>query len=44
MKEFNACPEYDGKRLQKSFRDYGRKADLNALSESLTPKLGNGRF
>ena len=38
MKEFNACPEYDGKKLMKEFREYGRKADLNELSEFLTPK------
>lgn len=40
MKDFNACPEYQGNKLMKEFREYGRKADLNELSESLTPKLG----
>jgi hypothetical protein len=44
LKEFNACPEYDGKKLTKEFREYGRRADLNELSEFLTPKLGNGCF
>ena len=42
MKEFNACPEYDGKKLMKEFREYGRRADLNELSEFLSPKMGNG--
>lgn len=42
MKEFNACPEYDGKKLLKEFREYGRRADLNELSEFLNPKSGNG--
>ncbi len=42
MKEFNTCPEYDGKKLMKEFREYGRKADLNELSSFLTPKMGNG--
>lgn len=40
MKEFNACPEYQGKKLMKEFREYGRRADLNELSEFLTPKAG----
>ena len=42
MKAFNACPAYDGKKLQKEFREYGRRADLNELSEFLTPKMGTG--
>lgn len=40
MKEFNACPQYDGKKLMKEFKEYGRKADLNELSAFLTPKEG----
>ena len=40
MKEFSACPEYDGKKLMREFREYGRRADLNELSEFLTPKMG----
>jgi hypothetical protein len=44
MKDFNACPEYDGKKLMKEFREYGRRADLNELSEFLTPKMGNALF
>lgn len=42
MKEFNTCPEYDGKKLTREFKEYGRKADLNELSEFLTPKAGTG--
>ena len=44
MKGFNACPEYDGKKLMREFKEYGRKADLNELSEFLNPKMGNGSF
>ena len=44
MKDFNACPQYDGKKLLKQFKEYGRKADLNELSEFLTPKTGNCCF
>jgi Ca2+-binding EF-hand superfamily protein len=40
MKEFNTCPEYDGKKLTREFKEYGRRADLNELSEFLTPKIG----
>ncbi len=40
MKDFTPCAKYDGKKLAKEFREYGRKADLNELSESLNPKLG----
>jgi hypothetical protein len=40
MKNFNTCPEYNGKRLYSEFREYGRRADLNELSEFLTPKSG----
>lgn len=40
MKEFNACPEYDGKKLTKEFKEYGRRADLNELATVLNPKLG----
>jgi hypothetical protein len=40
MKEFNICPDYQGKKLAKEFREYGRRADLNDLSSSLTPKSG----
>jgi Ca2+-binding EF-hand superfamily protein len=29
MKEFTPCPEYDGKKLAREFKEYGRKADLN---------------
>ena len=42
MKAFDACPEYDGKKLMREFKEYGRKADLNELSTFLTPKAGNG--
>lgn len=41
MKEFTPCPAYDGKKLQKEFREYGRRADLNDLSDFLTVKSGN---
>jgi hypothetical protein len=40
LKEFNTCPEYDGKKLTKEFKEYGRRADLNELSKLLNPKLG----
>ena len=44
MKDFNPCPEYEGKKLAKEFKEYGRRADLNELSDFLTPKSGNCRF
>jgi hypothetical protein len=44
MKDFTPCPEYDGKKLMREFREYGRRADLNELSEFLTVKSGNGTF
>jgi Ca2+-binding EF-hand superfamily protein len=42
MKTFQseAGPEYNGKRLFNEFKEYGRRADLNELSEFLTPKAG----
>ena len=40
LKEFNTCPEYDGKKLTKEFKEYGRRADLNELSKLLNPKFG----
>lgn len=42
MREFSPCPQYDGKKLMREFKEYGRKADLNELSTFLTPKSGNG--
>lgn len=29
MKDFTPCPGYDGKKLAREFKEYGRKADLN---------------
>ena len=39
MKEFEPCEKYDGKRINREFRDYGRKVDLNDLAEELTPRI-----
>jgi hypothetical protein len=41
IKNFKVCDKYDGKKINKEFREYGRKADLNELSEDLSPKIGN---
>lgn len=38
---FNPCPEYDGKKIVKAFKELGRKADMNDFSQAITPKQGN---
>jgi hypothetical protein len=40
IKAFTPCEEYDGKKITKEFREFGRKADINDYSQSITPKNG----
>ena len=44
MKAFEPCEEYDGKKINKIFGDYGRKADVNDLSLELTEKISKHIF
>ena len=39
MKEFNPCPNYEGKKIKRIFADYGRRADINDLTLDLESKL-----
>ena len=39
MKEFTPCDQYDSKRINRAFRDFGRKVDLNDLADELTPRI-----
>jgi hypothetical protein len=38
IKAFTPCEEYDGKRITREFREFGRRVDINDFSQSLTPK------
>lgn len=38
MKNINACEKFDGAKIRKEFKEYGRKADLNVLASQFTPK------
>jgi hypothetical protein len=40
IKDFTPCQEYDGKKITREFREFGRKADINDYSQSITPKNG----
>lgn len=44
MKAFGPCEEYDGKKINKIFGDYGRKADVNDLAQDLNEKISNYIF
>jgi hypothetical protein len=40
IKSFAPCEEYDGKKITREFQEFGRKADINDYSQSITPKNG----
>ena len=37
MKEFSPCPQYDGKKLMREFKEYGPKPTLTNSHPSLPP-------
>ena len=39
FKGFQPCEKYDGKRINREFMEFGRKVDLNDLSEELNSKM-----
>eukprot|EP00919_Chromeraceae_sp_WS-2016_P031070 GHVR01073462.1.p1 GENE.GHVR01073462.1~~GHVR01073462.1.p1 ORF type:complete len:119 (+),score=4.53 GHVR01073462.1:36-392(+) len=39
MKNFTVCQGYDGKKIQKEFSEFGRKADLNDLAGELSSSI-----
>lgn len=43
VKEINAfkpCKDYQGKKITRAFREFGRRVDLNDFSQAITPKQG----
>ena len=44
MTDFAPCPEYDGKKIEKAFSNYGKKADLNDLTLDLDSKTSKYLF
>jgi len=38
IKDFTPCEDYDGKKINKEFKEFGRRADLNDFAQSITPK------
>lgn len=40
IKAFAPCDEYEGKKINRQFREFGRKADVNDFSQAITPKQG----
>ena len=44
VKEINAfkpCDEYQGNKITREFREFGRRVDINDFSQAITPKQGN---
>ena len=39
IKAFGPCEEYDGKKINKIFGEYGRRADVNDLAIDLNEKI-----
>lgn len=40
IKAFTPCDEYEGKRINREFREFGRRVDINDFSQAITPKQG----
>ena len=40
IQAFTPCEEYDGKKITREFREFGRRVDINDFSQAITPKQG----
>ena len=41
IKAFSPCETYEGKKISKVFREFGRRVDINDFVQDLSPKIGN---